>query len=89
MSKVKPYIEIVPNNTMDRGYPTTPKHGFKRITVKAEIYDNFFNERLKLKEEYTIKKGIRSFSACFTYRLWELMSEEKELVEKNSATLPC
>jgi hypothetical protein len=56
----------------------TPKHGFKSITVKAEIYDYFFNEWLKVKDEYTIKKGIRSFSAYVTYRLSELMSEEKK-----------
>jgi hypothetical protein len=55
-----------------------PKHGFKSITVKAEIYDYFFNEWLKVKEEYTIKKGIRSFSAYVTYRLSELMSEDKK-----------
>ncbi len=56
----------------------TPKRGFKSITVKAEIYDYFFNEWLKVKEEYTIKKGIRSFSAYVTYRLSELMAEEKK-----------
>ncbi len=60
-----------------RGQPT-PKRGFKSITVKAEIYDYFFNEWLKVKEEYTIKKGIRSFSAYVTYRLSELMSEDKK-----------
>jgi hypothetical protein len=56
----------------------TPKHGFKSITVKSEIYDYFFNEWLKVKDEYTIKKGIRSFSAYVTYRLSELMSEDKK-----------
>jgi hypothetical protein len=56
----------------------TPKRGFKSITVKAEIYDYFFNEWLKVKEEYTIKKGIRSFSAYVTYRLSELMGEDKK-----------
>ncbi|MCW4010544.1 MAG: hypothetical protein NWF05_07990 [Candidatus Bathyarchaeota archaeon] len=46
--------------------------------MKAEIYDYFFNEWLKVKEEYTIKKGIRSFSAYVTYRLSELMSADKK-----------
>jgi hypothetical protein len=45
--------------------------------VKAEIYDYFYNEWLKLKEEYTISKGIRSFSAYVTYRLAELMEQDK------------
>ncbi len=39
----------------------TPKPGYKSITVKSEIYDYFYNEWLKVKEEYTIEKGIRSF----------------------------
>ena len=47
----------------------TPKKGYKSITVKTEVYDYFFNEWLKVKEEYAIKKGIRSFSAYITYRL--------------------
>ena len=41
----------------------TPKKGYKSITVKAEVYDYFFKQWLEVKEEYAIKKGIRSFSA--------------------------
>lgn len=55
-----------------------PRKGYKSITVKAEVYDYFFNQWLKVKDEYTIKKGIRSFSAYITYRLAQLMVEEKE-----------
>jgi hypothetical protein len=55
-----------------------PKPGYKSITVKAEIYDYFFNEWLKVKEEYAISKGIRSFSAYVTYRLCQLMNEDKK-----------
>jgi hypothetical protein len=55
-----------------------PKAGYKSITVKAEIYDYFFNEWLKVKEDYTISKGIRSFSAYVTYRLAALMDEDKQ-----------
>jgi hypothetical protein len=54
-----------------------PKKGYKSITVKAEVYDYFFKEWLKVKEEYTIKKGIRSFSAYVTARLAELINEDK------------
>ncbi|MCW4019083.1 MAG: hypothetical protein NWF00_10475 [Candidatus Bathyarchaeota archaeon] len=59
-----------------------PKQGFKSITVKAEIYDYFYNEWLKVKDEYTIKKGIRSFSAYVTYRLSQLMSEDTKRGEE-------
>jgi len=38
-----------------------PKKGFKTITVKAEVSDYFFNERLKVKDEYTIKKELEVF----------------------------
>jgi len=55
-----------------------PKPGYKSITVKAEIYDYFFNEWLKVKEEYAISRGIRSFSAYVTYRLSQLMNEDKK-----------
>jgi hypothetical protein len=55
-----------------------PKPGYKSITVKAEIYDYFFNQWLGVKEDYTINKGIRSFSAYVTYRLAQLMKDEKE-----------
>jgi hypothetical protein len=46
--------------------------------VKTEIYDYFFKEWLKVKKEYAIKKGIRSFSAFITYRLSQLMNEEEK-----------
>ncbi len=46
--------------------------------MKAEIYDYFFNEWLKVKEQYTIEKGIRSFSAYVTYRLAQLMNDDKK-----------
>jgi hypothetical protein len=51
--------------------------------VKAEVYDYFFSEWLKVKDEYTIKRGIRSFSAYVTYRLAQLVSEEKKHENKN------
>ena len=44
--------------------------------MKAEVYDYFFKEWLKVKDEYAIKRGIRSFSAYLTYRLAQLMNRE-------------
>jgi hypothetical protein len=46
--------------------------------VKAEVYDYFFNEWIKVKEEYAIKKGIHSFSAYVTYHLAQLINEDKK-----------
>jgi hypothetical protein len=55
--------------------------------VKAEVYDYFFKEWLKVKDEYTIKRGIRSFSAYVTYRLAEVIAkEEKDKNEKRDKT---
>lgn len=63
-----------------------PKKGYKTITVKAEVYDYFFNEWLKVKEEYTIRKGIRSFSAYITYILAQLLDKEKNDKSKNQSS---
>jgi len=46
--------------------------------VKADVYDYFFKEWLRVKEEYAIEKGIRSFSAYITYRLSHLEIEDKK-----------
>jgi len=62
----------------------TPKKGYKSITVKADVYNYFFRDWLKVKEEYTIKKGIRSFSAYVTYRLAKLINEETK--QENNKT---
>jgi len=62
-----------------------PKKGYKTITVKAEVYDYFFNEWVKVKDEYAIEKGIRSFSAFITYRLAQLMAEDKMGENKNKS----
>jgi len=60
-----------------------PKKGYKTITVKAEVYDYFFNEWLKVKDEYSIKNGIRSFSAYITYLLAQLMTDDTKGKNKN------
>ena len=46
--------------------------------MKTEVYDYFFKEWLRVKDEYVIRRGIRSFSAYVTYRLAQLMNEEKK-----------
>ena len=56
----------------------TPKKGYKSITVKTDVYDYFFNEWLKVKDDYAIKKGIHSFSAYITYYLAKLINEDKK-----------
>ena len=60
------------------GAEITPKKGYKTITVRADVYDYFFCEWLKVKGEYAIKKGIRSFSAYVTYRLAQLINADKK-----------
>jgi hypothetical protein len=62
-----------------------PKKGYKTITVKAEVYDYFFNEWLKVKKEYAIKKGIQSFSGYITYLLAQLMVEDTKGKNKNKS----
>jgi hypothetical protein len=55
-----------------------PRKGYKSITVREEVYDFFFNEWLKVRKEYILKKGISSFSGYVTYRLNELTEQEKK-----------
>jgi hypothetical protein len=62
-----------------------PKKGYKTITVKAEVYDYFFNEWLRVKDEYAIKKGIRSFSAYITCLLAQLIIEDKVNEDKDKS----
>jgi hypothetical protein len=54
----------------------TPKKGYKSITVKVDVYNYFFKEWLKVKEQYTAEKRIRSFSGYVNCRLTELMKKE-------------
>ncbi len=60
-----------------------PKKNYKSITVKTEVYNYLFNEWLKVKDEYTTKKGVRTFSAYITCRLSELIDEDKKYNGKN------
>ena len=52
--------------------------------MKTEVYDYFFTEWLKVKDDYAIKKGIHSFSAYITYRIAQLINEDKK-TPKNSS----
>jgi hypothetical protein len=61
-----------------------PKKGYKSITVKTDVYDYLFKEWLSVKEEYAIKRGVRSFSAYVTYRLADLINEDKKQTNKNN-----
>jgi len=76
------YINVRSVNYTQEGNKT-PKKGYKSITVKVEVYDYFFNEWIKVKEEYAIKKGINSFSAYVTYLLAQLIKEDKKHTSKN------
>jgi hypothetical protein len=50
------------------------------------VYDYYYNQWLKVKEEYTLKKGIQSFSAYITHILFQLIDEEtkKNAEDSNS-----
>jgi len=50
--------------------------------VKTEVYDYFFTEWLKVKDEYAIKKSIHSFSAYITYRLAQFINEDKKGIKE-------
>ena len=55
-----------------------PEKGYKSITVKQEVYDYLMNEYKSQKKEWLVRKGISSFSGYVTYRLNQLMEEEKK-----------
>jgi hypothetical protein len=55
-----------------------PKEGYKSITVKAEVYDYLQAEWLEVKEEYSLQKGIRSFSGYVTYRFAQLIDKDEK-----------
>lgn len=55
-----------------------PRKGWKSITVKEDVYNHFYTEWERLKEQYRLKHGITSFSGFITQRLYELMEEEKK-----------
>ncbi|MGD0645106.1 MAG: hypothetical protein ABSA75_09395 [Candidatus Bathyarchaeia archaeon] len=75
----------VPYNTYETEGNLTPKQGYKSITVKAEIYDYFYSEWLKVKDDYVINKGVRSFSAYVTSRLAQLINEDKKRNQKTTS----
>lgn len=54
-----------------------PKKGFSSVTVHTEDYEYFKQEWSKIKEKCR-KRGITSFSGFVTYRLNELIEQEKK-----------
>ena len=54
-----------------------PRKGFKTITVKENVYNYFFNEWKERRQELEVK-GIRSFSGYISYRLSQLIEQEKK-----------
>lgn len=55
-----------------------PAKGFRSITVKESVYDYFMQEWLKVKDKYAAEKGVTSFGGYISYRLSELMEQEKQ-----------
>jgi len=55
-----------------------PAKGFKTITVKDNVYDFLFSEWEKSKDKLRLEKGITSFSGYVTYRLSQLIEQEKK-----------
>jgi hypothetical protein len=76
LTVLKPYIKF--DTLTNLGKNKTPKKSYKTITVKADVYDYFFNEWLKVKDDYAIKKGIQSFSAYVSFTLTQMMNKEKK-----------
>ena len=52
-----------------------PRKGYKSITVREEVYEQFKQEWRKRKEEY-VKKGITSFSGFVASFITELLEKE-------------
>lgn len=54
-----------------------PKKGYSSLTIHTEDYEYFKQEWRKLKENYR-KKGITSFSGYVTYRIYEMIEQDKK-----------
>jgi len=54
-----------------------PQKGYKTITVKETVYQYFWKQWQKEKADLEIK-GIRSFSAYISYKLNQLLEQEKK-----------
>jgi len=53
-----------------------PKPGFRSITITKTIYDRFHTIYQNQKEELEMK-GISSFTGFITFKLYEILKEEK------------
>lgn len=52
-----------------------PRKGWSSITVPDEVYNYFFEEWKKHKEEYRLKYGITSFAGFTTKLLSEMLDQ--------------
>jgi hypothetical protein len=59
-----------------------PERGYKSITVKQDVYDFLMAEYTQQKKEWLVRHGISSFSGYVTYRLNELMEQDKTRIQK-------
>lgn len=59
-----------------------PKPGYKSITVQQKIYDFLMNEYKSKKDELAIHNGIKSFSGYVTWRLAQMIEQEKKQHQK-------
>ena len=57
--------------------PYMPRKGYKSISVKQEVYDYLMKEYKDRKTEWLVKHGVSSFTGYVTYRLNELMEQDK------------
>lgn len=55
-----------------------PEKGYKSITVKQAVYDFLMAEYKKSEKEWLVRHGISSFTGYVTYRLNQLIEEEKK-----------
>ena len=64
------------------GVAFMPERGYKSITVKQDVYDFLMKEYTKQKKEWLVRNGISSFSGYVTFRLNELMQQDKQHSQK-------
>ena len=52
--------------------------GYRTITVQQKIYDYLMDEYKPQKDGLATKKGIKNFSAYVTWRLAQLIEQDKK-----------
>jgi len=54
-----------------------PRKGWRSVTVSEDVYQFFWKEWQRRKQEYKLKYGITSFTGFVTKLLYELIQKEK------------